>query len=247
MEPIDFRIYWSGDHYDLPAACDNCPWIGRMREVNPIHNLGERIEPGGEVPAGECPQCGALAYVKKKSQATAQPGHATTSLWRCPECHKEVKMTFAAIADVGTPICGTTECSNEGEEMELVGETPSMAELEFIRFQLVDQADPQTLPATGKIKVDRNGIYIAIDGYGEKTAEDGAGTPVGMELYEGKVRVMVWDDINKDDATVIIIEGAKESNRNSTCDDCGVVVTDDGMSCPDGAFICRRCFDAGHH
>jgi hypothetical protein len=82
-----------------------------------------------------------------------------------------------------------------------------------IPFCLVDQADPKTPHVTGSIKVDANGIYIAIDGYGEKAAEDGAGTPVGMELYEGKVRVMVWGDINDEDAIILEMDGAKESSR----------------------------------
>lgn len=31
-----------------------------------IPGLLQRIEPGGEVPAGECPECGALCYLIKK-------------------------------------------------------------------------------------------------------------------------------------------------------------------------------------
>jgi hypothetical protein len=33
----------------------------------------------------------------------------------------------------------------------------------------------------------------------------------------------------------------------NTCDDCGADCGKTGMSCPDGAYICKRCFDAGHH
>ena len=83
-----------------------------------------------------------------------------------------------------------------------------------ISFKLVDQANPKAQPATGKIKVDANGIYIAIDGYGECAAEDGAGTPIGLELYAGHVRVLVWADINSDDASHIInMDEARESQR----------------------------------
>jgi len=47
--------------------CDNC-WAlfkgtGKLARVFPdIPGLLERIEPGGIVPAGECPDCGALVY-----------------------------------------------------------------------------------------------------------------------------------------------------------------------------------------
>lgn len=34
--------------------------------------------------------------------------------------------------------------------------------------------------------------------------------------------------------------------KPSTCDDCGDVIGD-GMSCPDGAFICYGCFNQGGH
>lgn len=48
------------------VECDNCPWTGLGRDLNPILDAGERLDPeGGIVPAGECPVCGALAYVKE--------------------------------------------------------------------------------------------------------------------------------------------------------------------------------------
>ncbi|MCV7247671.1 hypothetical protein H7J07_05460 [Mycobacterium koreense] len=43
------------------------PTGGEVRDEDaltwPIPDLDERLEPGGVVPAGECPSCGALAYV----------------------------------------------------------------------------------------------------------------------------------------------------------------------------------------
>lgn len=32
----------------------------------------------------------------------------------------------------------------------------------------------------------------------------------------------------------------------SVCDDCGAEV-EDGMECPDGAFVCHECFNNGAH
>lgn len=44
------------------ARCDDC---GRTHDVDDLaepKRLHERLDPGGTVPAGECPDCGALAY-----------------------------------------------------------------------------------------------------------------------------------------------------------------------------------------
>jgi hypothetical protein len=45
--------------------CDNCEWEGDILQVEfpNIPDLVGRIMPGEEVPAGECPVCGALAYL----------------------------------------------------------------------------------------------------------------------------------------------------------------------------------------
>lgn len=44
------------------ACCDNCGLTCQVSELEPITDLLERIEPGGTVPSGQCPECGALAY-----------------------------------------------------------------------------------------------------------------------------------------------------------------------------------------
>lgn len=48
---------------DIPCACDNCDWIGPATQVDDIQDPGERLDPGSEVPVGECPECGCLAYL----------------------------------------------------------------------------------------------------------------------------------------------------------------------------------------
>jgi len=43
--------------------CDNEGHITRgFDNLGPVAAIGERLTPGGVVPAGECPRCGALAY-----------------------------------------------------------------------------------------------------------------------------------------------------------------------------------------
>lgn len=50
--------------------CDNCGAgyeYGDTRiNISDIENLYERLDPGAEVPAGQCPKCGALCYVEKE-------------------------------------------------------------------------------------------------------------------------------------------------------------------------------------
>lgn len=48
-------------------VCNNCGWTGNelVYELPELDQLYERIEPGETVPAGECPECDALAHVNK--------------------------------------------------------------------------------------------------------------------------------------------------------------------------------------
>ena len=52
---------------DKPAIeCGNCDWTGTIEDVEvsvkSIPHLFERTMPGEIMPAGECPECGALAH-----------------------------------------------------------------------------------------------------------------------------------------------------------------------------------------
>ena len=48
------------------SVCDNCGWEGGEDKLAAkwplIPDLFQRVEPGQEIPAGECPKCGALTY-----------------------------------------------------------------------------------------------------------------------------------------------------------------------------------------
>ncbi len=72
----------------------------------------------------------------------------------------------------------------------------------------------------GKVKIktklclDDTLVEISANGYGEKLAEDGYGCPVVVEYYEGKLSVVVWDNINDETPSHIIdLEGAREDKR----------------------------------
>ena len=44
------------------AKCANCGKEWPEAHLNPVKHLYERVKPGGVVPSGECPDCGALCY-----------------------------------------------------------------------------------------------------------------------------------------------------------------------------------------
>lgn len=45
------------------VECADCSWRGHVDEVKPIKRYHERVDEDDEWrPAGECPECGSLAY-----------------------------------------------------------------------------------------------------------------------------------------------------------------------------------------
>lgn len=57
-----FRFYPWVANKDEASECDNCGLRFLNEELRPVKDLHERVEPGCPMPAGECPDCGALAY-----------------------------------------------------------------------------------------------------------------------------------------------------------------------------------------
>jgi len=52
---------------DTDCICHNCGWVGPFNECNSlIKDADRRIVPGEICPAGECPECGALVYVREQ-------------------------------------------------------------------------------------------------------------------------------------------------------------------------------------
>jgi hypothetical protein len=56
-------------------------------------------------------------------------------------------------------------------------------------------------------------IWIRPEGYGDTCSLDGEGWPVGMEIWEGRLRLIVFEDINTEEPRFIDLEKAKESCR----------------------------------
>jgi hypothetical protein len=80
-----------------------------------------------------------------------------------------------------------------------------------IKEQCLDVA-----PSEVKVNILSKGgqIWIRPEGYGEKCAVDGEGRPVGIEIWHGKLRLIVFDDINSEEPQIISLEKARETNRS---------------------------------
>ena len=66
----------------------------------------------------------------------------------------------------------------------------------------------------GVIRINAMGIMVSCDGYGDCGSEDGHGSPMLVEFYQGRLRVIAWSDINVEDPThTIDMEDSRESKR----------------------------------
>lgn len=83
------------------------------------------------------------------------------------------------------------------------------------RMKLKDAFDDKsTLDLKLEVSPSDRLLVIGAEGYGEMTANPGEGHPILVEYHEGKLRVLIWADINQEDPTDIIdLSGALESNR----------------------------------
>ena len=66
---------------------------------------------------------------------------------------------------------------------------------------------------TVSFKID--GISVCPQWYSDSCSKDGEGSPILIERQAGRMQVVVWDDINAEDASHnISLEGARESERD---------------------------------
>jgi hypothetical protein len=81
---------------------------------------------------------------------------------------------------------------------------------------------PDVPPVEIKVNVLSEGgqIWIQPDGFGEKCSADGEGWPIGIEIWQGRLRLLVFDDVNREDPQIIDLEKAKESYRLDNTQGC---------------------------
>ena len=59
------ECYLQHDKPNAMCQCDNCGHECRAKKLDMITDIQERLDPGFVVPAGQCPECGALSYLKR--------------------------------------------------------------------------------------------------------------------------------------------------------------------------------------
>lgn len=97
------------------CRCDNCQAVcphTHLVALSDVKNLNERLDEGGEVPAGECGKCGALSYIidvrANIKQYIKRGGHG------CPVCGGQVEADTpktddaGIICDITCTLCGST-------------------------------------------------------------------------------------------------------------------------------------------
>ena len=68
----------------MNAKCDNCGKITIESMLNEARDLHQRVDMGGEMPAGECPACGSLAYlVDEKPKKAPANGYGPAQKGPC--------------------------------------------------------------------------------------------------------------------------------------------------------------------
>jgi len=83
-----------------------------------------------------------------------------------------------------------------------------------IKHPLIDPATDKFSGVTATLQLKEQMILIGFSGYGEHDAQPGQGTPILLEVLEGKLRLLVWADINSPNPTHIIdLSGAAEAKR----------------------------------
>ena len=68
-----------------------------------------------------------------------------------------------------------------------------------------------------RVVANESAVSIFPEGYGDFGSAEGHGCPIFLELHRGRLRLVVFADINREDPPHIIdLEGAREDRRNET-------------------------------
>jgi len=104
---------------------------------------------------------------------------------------------------------------------------------------------PDAAPVETKVNILSEGgqIWIQPQGYGEKCAVDDQGWPIGIEIWQGRLRLMVFDDINREDPQIIDLEKARETAR-SRCSWCRKEIEAESIKWKGLLFCSDACLDA---
>ena len=86
-------------------------------------------------------------------------------------------------------------------------------------------------------------LWVQPLGYGDKTSTDGHGWPIGLEIWDGKLRLIIFGNINVEDPQIIDLENAKETARKR-CNWCKKDIETDSIKWKGLLFCSEPCLDA---
>jgi hypothetical protein len=81
-------------------------------------------------------------------------------------------------------------------------------------FTLRDEHSDRTVQVEVLLESDGLGLSVCPSGYGCFGCQDGTAGPIYLEVHEGRLRLLIWADINQEDPPhVIDLEKAREDCR----------------------------------
>ena len=85
-------------------------------------------------------------------------------------------------------------------------------------------------------------LWIQPAGYGDKTSADGHGWPIGLEIWQGRLRLIIFNDINIEEPKIIDIENARETAR-MRCNWCKKEIDTEPIKWKSLLFCSEPCLD----
>ncbi len=82
-----------------------------------------------------------------------------------------------------------------------------------IPFGLLDRKLGEDHQVTGDILMEKFGLAIRFDEYGQATVEGDQGEPIYIEVWDSDLRAIVWSDINEEEPQIISLENARLEKR----------------------------------
>lgn len=71
------------------CRCGDCENLSLWKNLNDIKDIGQRINAGSVVPAGECQICGSLSYVIETDLTANDEGSWLDCIWGSLHCYRE--------------------------------------------------------------------------------------------------------------------------------------------------------------
>ena len=84
-------------------------------------------------------------------------------------------------------------------------------------------------------------LWVQPAGFSDKTSADGHGWPIAMEIWQGRLRLIIFDDINTEEPKIIDMEKAKETAHK--CSWCGKEISTESIKWKGLLFCSESCLD----